>query len=261
MNLLVIGCGHMTQAVFKKFDLDGVHLFTYTPSYDRAREMADRYKGTALRDLSDLSNIDVLFLGIKPQNIDDLPRKVYAKSYKLIVSELAAVDLSLLQQKFKAENYLRIMPNTPVAHGVGLVGYIGLGEFSDFVSRMQGLGEIIEQKSEEQLESFMVMAASAPAFVFEYAHAFYKQLIELNYDDKSARKLVNNLFLGSSTLLKNDERTIDDLISAVTSKKGVTIEGIESLRSSNIGEIVKKAVESSLSRSQELAKELRSGLS
>ncbi|MFP4189097.1 MAG: pyrroline-5-carboxylate reductase family protein, partial [Halobacteriales archaeon] len=68
--------------------------------------------------------------------------------------------------------------------------------------------------------------------------------------------LVAQTFRGAAAIVQNDERSLDELIDAVCSHGGTTIEGMEVLREADAGGPFAEAVRAAERRSEEITEEL-----
>ena len=80
--------------------------------------------------------------------------------------------------------------------------------------------------------------------------------MERGFEPDVARKMVIETFLGASQLAEQSKGTqLEDLQSKVTSKKGVTAAGLQSMRELEIERALRISFEKAALRNQELAKE------
>src|SRR5690606_5757630 len=96
---------------------------------------------------------------------------------------------------------------------------------------------------------------SGPAYVFLFLKTLVDKLISWGIDEKSAKEMTINMFLGSVHMLNHSSEDISKLISQVTSKGGITIEAIRIYEENKLDLISSVALEAALNRSNELTKE------
>ena len=264
MNIGVLGCGNMASAVVlnmhKKFK--EIKFFTYTPSYIRAKNLADATNSYALRSLEEFKDIDYWILGCKPQQLNELAKALgdRLKNQK-IVSMLAATNSSKIESLFDTKEVIRIMPNTPVKLGRGITlvyssNYVSK-DFKEIVLKHNQSGsKVYFMNTEEELDRLTVITGSGPAYIFYLAQTLERKLQSMNVNDEIARDLINNLFQGSSELMATDKTKISVLVDQVTSKGGVTIEAINVYKQSNLMDITSKAIDAALIRTDQIAQDL-----
>ena len=95
---------------------------------------------------------------------------------------------------------------------------------------------------------------SSPAYIYRFAKAFVDYAKEKNIDEKAALELFCQSLIGSAKMMTETGKSIDELITMVSSKGGTTLKGSEVLIDGNFEGIVKKACEACAQRGYELAK-------
>src|SRR5690606_2181018 len=126
----------------------------------------------------------------------------------------------------------RVMPNTPalIGEGVSLVYHLPavqaeqkdqVGQYFSACSSVQLL------EDEKSFDLVTTVTGSGPAYVYFFAKTMEDALKAWGVEAKSARIMVTQLFKGSALLMEENAQTpLSDLLGAVTSKGGVTIEAI-----------------------------------
>lgn len=267
MKIAVIGCGNMASAVVKQLHKSNkdIKFYTYTPSITRAKSLAEEVNGTVVEDFNsfEIDLIDYWLIGCKPQQVDELAKNMSEKlKDKVIVSMLAATSVEKLSRVFKTNKIIRIMPNTPIALGLGVTLVKSSDELDGlvkdkFLNSLEAGSYIIETKTEKELDELTVFSGSGPAYVFYFAYTLEQKLLNMGYEQAMCRELINNLFVGSSALMKDTSSSLSDLVDQVTSKGGVTIEAIKEYRSNDLGNISSKAIEQALKRTDEITQLLK----
>ena len=151
------------------------------------------------------------------------------------------------------------MPNTPCAIGSGAIG-LDLSDYKveedkTFIFNLLSALAGVVVVDEDKLNAVTGVSGSSPA----YFYLFLKGIIEagvkqgLSYGD--AKILATNTMIGAGKMvLMNSDKTLDQLIDAVCSKGGTTIEAIKVYNQNNISEITDKAVDACVKRASELEK-------
>ena len=154
------------------------------------------------------------------------------------------------------------MPNTPAFLGEGISLLLHSEKVSkeerDFVSTFfQACGKTFTLEDEEIFDKVTTVSGSGPAYVYLFAKTMRDKLTSWGLDEKTAREIVVQLFIGSSHLMDDaSDETLDELIAKVTSKGGVTIEAVRSYQQDDLGELTSKALDSAYARSNEIVKEI-----
>jgi pyrroline-5-carboxylate reductase len=264
----IIGCGNMAQAIVVGYanQKSEVDFLTYTPSYFRAEELAKLVNGKATKDLSDFEAAKTIVIACKPQQLNALVENIIKAKLDLrdkhIISILAATSIEVLKEKLKVYRVSRVMPNIPclVRKGMSLIIHslevpvVDAKFVADFFT---ACGEVAIMSSEKLFDQVTTVSGSGPAYVFLFAQTMTEKLISWGINEDEARKITVQLFCGSSQLMLNqNEKSISELISSVTSKGGVTIEAIKSFERNNLSNLTSSALDAAFLRSEEIKKDL-----
>lgn len=261
-NVAVIGCGNMAQAIVKGLYLKtkDFRFFTYTPSFTRADELAQAVNGVALKSLHDFKEIDFWMLGFKPQQLHDFSNS--AKDLlrdKKLISLLAATSYEKLTESLGAKEVIRIMPNTPVAinQGISLLTHspeCKREDLSVVENMFKHLGIVYKTEDEKQFNELTPIFGSGPAYVYYLIQLYTNEAVKRGMSEESAKKLCVQLFQGASAYLGESTQTIQEMIDAVTSKGGVTIEAVNKLKEAKLDTRVNESLKAALERSNEIEK-------
>ena len=149
---------------------------------------------------------------------------------------MAGVSFKKLQSwGLNSKRLVRLMPNTAVCVGKGVLPFCSLdnqASLNAFVeSLLSPLGQVLAIEKESLLSSATVGSASGLAFVLELMEYWREWLIEEGFSDREARSLVTGTFLGASEMAeKRKNKSFSDLQKEVLSRKGVTEEGLRTMR-------------------------------
>ncbi|EPZ49782.1 putative pyrroline-5-carboxylate reductase [Bacteriovorax sp. BAL6_X] len=264
-KIAVIGCGNMAGAVvrsmYKGQKIKNKYL-TYTPSRTRAIELAKEVEGEAIVELKEAVDADYFLIGCKPQQFEELSKmfKDIDLSNKVVISIMAGIDQERISNLLGTSKVIRLMPSLPMEHGEGicLLSTTEQVEESDIEFLKEHLNDssmILNMKTEELFDQVTVVSASGPAFIYYFMNALEDSLKEWGLGAIESRAITSQLFRGSAkSALINCETELDELIAKVTSKKGVTIEAIDSFRQNGIDAFVKMGVDKAIDRSSQLRK-------
>ena len=161
MKIGFIGTGHMGGALAKAASQNGSNTLLLANRHpEKAQKLAEIIGGTPCDNLQAASEADYLFLGVKPQMLEGMLIGIEdtlkaRKTPFVIVSMVAGRSIAQLQQMlgFNAP-VIRIMPNTPVSVGAGMILYCCSSEVSPeaedgFLSAMTFAGRFV--RIEERL--------------------------------------------------------------------------------------------------------------
>jgi len=256
----VIGCGNMASAIVK-----GIHqkfpeekFLTYTPSRTRAVDLAKTVNGSVADGLKDFSQCEVIIIGCKPQQFDDLSMKLKeAADFKntYFISIMAAIPLNFLQNSLEAHQVTRIMPNMPSLYGEGVSLMLHSKEVKKELKAkcekyFAACSSVHEISDEDIFDKVTTVTGSGPAYVFQFAKTFSDQLEAWGLDRDEARKMVTQLFIGSAKHMEqSQEKSFSNLIDEVTSKGGVTIEAVNVFKENKLQDITSSALKAAYNRS------------
>ena len=179
-----------------------------------------------------------------------------AKCNKFI-SIMAGVKKQKIRNVFPNAKIARSMPNTPCSIGSGAVG-LDLSDYKcnrdkKFITSLLTSFANVVLVDEDKLNAVTGVSGSAPA----YFYLFLKGIIEsgvkhgLSYED--AKTLAVSTMIGAGKMvIENKEKSLDDLINAVCSKGGTTIEAINTYNECELTKITEKAIDACVKRASEL---------
>ncbi|NDG75701.1 MAG: pyrroline-5-carboxylate reductase [Synechococcaceae bacterium WB8_1B_136] len=205
----------------------------------------------------------VLLLAVKPQLLDAVaaaapPAAAEAGAEPpLLLSVLAGVALARLQQLFPGHRIVRAVPNTPCLVRAGLTALAwGEGVTPEQKAWVRQLfaqvGEVLELP-EAQLDGFLALTSSGPAFVALVAEAMADGAVAAGLPRAMAHHLAHRTLAGTAALLHEQELHPGQLKDMVTSPAGTTIAGIRQLERSGLRSALIEAVLAAAERSRELA--------
>jgi len=205
---------------------------------------------------------DIVILATKPQDfttaIDPIASAFYEK--QIFISLAAGITIEALGKKLPQCRIARVIPNTPSSIRRGVIGYLAESDDNGLETIIEdmfsSMGYVLKAEDESQLEAMMISCSSGTGFIFELMLYFQEWLEERGFDAATTRKMVVETFAGASLLAaQQKDSSLEDLQAKVTSKKGVTSAGLESMRELEIERLLRYSFEKAALRNQELAKQ------
>lgn len=258
-----IGTGNMgsalAQAAAKAVKADELYLANRTP--EKAQALAAQL-GCRAVTAEEAAKCSYVFLGVKPQMLSQLlsdlaPTLASRQDEFTLVSMAAGITMADIQ-KMAGGNYpvIRIMPNTPVAVGSGIILYdvtenVTEGALTGFLEAMEFAG-LADRLPEKLMDAGTSVAGCGPAFAFLFMEALEEGGVRCGLDRDKARQYAQQMLLGASRLAMETGKAPEQLRQAVCSPGGSTIEGIRSLQADGLEESVARAVQASYRRNREL---------
>ena len=267
MKIGILGCGNMSSAIVKCIHSKRkeIQFNTFTPSKTRSVKLSKEVNGVHHSELSSFlrENYDLVVIACKPQQVEALSLDVEnALAGKVIVSILAGISIDTISRLFNSDFICRVMPNTPSEFGEGIsLIHSSVKVLDETNSKIMNLfkncGLVISTKTEEELDELTVFSGSGPAYIYRFALAYQRDLLNRGYSETESRSLLNQLFVGTSVLMSNSEDSLSDLVDKVSSKKGVTLEAVKILNEKNLDEIVSLSTKSAHLRAKQIAQEIK----
>ena len=193
---------------------------------------------------------------ISVSRIVSLSSVLAALSLPLLISVLAGVKLERLQRLFPGWRLVRSVPNTPCLVRAGLTALAwGQGleaEQKDWLLELFAqVGEVLELP-ETQLDAFLALTSSGPAFVALVAEAMADGAVASGLPRAQALHLAHRTLAGTAALLHEQQLHPAQLKDMVTSPGGTTIAGVRALESSGLRSALIEAVVAAAERSRAL---------
>ncbi len=263
-----LGAGNMAQAMIKGLIEGGLpakNIYATNRSEGKLLKVAETYKINPVMNNEELIEIcDVIILAVKPQDLLNALEPI-TRSFdpmKIVISVAAGIRMERLERYLQGARLARAMPNTPSLIGRGVVGYI-LNDDDDsgleitVEDLLTPLGHLVHVGDEDQFEALMVSCSSGTGFVFEMMMYWQDWIEEHGFSVEEAREMTIQTFLGASLLASQAREGIEDLQARVTSKKGVTASGLQSMRELEIERALRISFEKAAMRNKEISREIK----
>lgn len=260
-KLGVIGCGFMSTAIIKGAISSKIllpeQIYVSDINVDSLNKIQSLGVSTTLNNVELVNNSEMVLFAIKPQNLNDVLDSIKGANCKKFISIMAGIKKQKIKNTFPDGKVARCMPNTPCSIGSGAVG-LDLSDFKcnrdkKFINSLLSSFAKVVVVDEDKLNAVTGISGSSPA----YFYLFLKGIIEsgvkhgLSYND--AKSLAVATMIGAGKMVEsNGEKSLDDLINAVCSKGGTTIEAINVYNQSDLSKITEKAIDACVHRASEL---------
>lgn len=262
-----VGCGNMTQTIVRGWVDSQIlrpdQISATNRSPGKLQKFADETGINALESTEQmLEDCDVIVLAMKPQDLitalEDFQHAF--NDNQIVISIAAGISLHTIKKAINAKvRTVRIMPNTPSSIKEGVIGYSIADNNSELKTAIEDLfsplGLVIEAEEGEAFEALTVSAASGVGFIFELMIYWREWLEEHGFDEETATLMTVKTFLGASKLAdRSSKLSLEDLLARVTSKKGVTAAGLDSMRELELERGLRYSFEKAVLRDRELSK-------
>ena len=261
-----IGCGNMGGALARAAarGTDPRHIVLHNRSAAKAEALAAEL-GARTGTLAEAAGCGYIFLGVKPQGLAELAEELRpllveraARQERFVlVSMLAAVTVDKLKALLGDAPVIRLMPNTPVGVGEGLVLYCAQGtepeELAEFLETMAGAGMFCPLE-EKLIDAGSAVSGCGPAYAFMFIEALADGGVRCGLKRADAQRFAAQMLLGSAKLLLESGRHPGELKDSVCSPGGSTIAGVAALEDGAVRAAAADAVVSAYRRTLEMGK-------
>ncbi len=268
IRLGLIGGGVMGEALLSRLIAQELYrpdeVLVSEPQAHRGEVLVQKY---GIRVTSDnraaAAASEILLLAIKPQVFEAVATELgkgegehRQAGEPLVISILAGVSLSKLEEVFGRQPVIRAMPNTPATVGAGITA-IASGKLvtnshrSQATAIFQAVGEVVEVP-EHLMDAVTGLSGSGPAYVAIMIEALADGGVAAGLPRAIASKLALSTVLGTAQLLQQTAIHPAQLKDQVTSPGGTTITGIRELERAGFRSALIEAVQAAYQRSQQL---------
>lgn len=238
----------------------GVEVYISDINEDKARELAQALGGVTTDSVEIAKSCEYIFLAVKPQHIESVVRSISQYVDKAtLVSMAAGVELASIENYIEKKiPIIRIMPNTPVSVGRGMILAAPNKNVSDealatFISVMSNAGDI-DVIDERLIDAGTAVSGCSPAFVYMFIEALADGGVTAGLPRDKAQLYAAKTLIGAASLLLESGKHPGELKDAVCSPGGSTIEGVRALEEGALRGVVSGAVIASYEKTKKLGK-------
>ena len=258
-----IGTGKMATALISCIYKNNLAKSIIATNKNKAKlsKIKKQFKGikTTINNKEAVKNSDIVFICVKPQNIDAVLSEIkdFVKN-QLIVSIAAGIKTKHIESILGKKRIIRVMPNINCLVGEMAAGF-SKGKFATKkdignVERLLNSAGISFLIKEDLIDALSAISGAGPAFFAYFIDAIAKAGIKNGLSKEMAYKLAAKTALGTGKLLLEKNLTPADVIKMVASKKGVTLAGLKVLKKNKADKILEKTINAAIKRSKELGK-------
>ncbi len=260
-KLGVIGAGFMSSAIvngaIRAEYLQNTEIIVSDPNDLALSKMSEKGICVTVDNERVFEESEFVLFAVKPQSFASAVATISKDEEYKIISIMAGVKIDKIKSVFPRAVVARCMPNTPCSVGYGAVGIdvTGLKTASDanFVKGLfSSFAETVSAR-EEALNVVTGISGSSPAYFYLFLKGIIDAGVKRGLSESDAKKLAVNTMIGSGMMVKNNsEKSLEELITAVCSKGGTTIEAIKVYEEAGLTAITDKAIEACVKRAEEL---------
>ena len=265
MRIGFLGAGKMAEAILAALIRNRIVPASQIMIRDvvatRRAEIRRRYGVRIAATAIDLVDAcDVVFLAVKPQDLDELTAHVApAFDKRHVVMSIAAGKTLAHLQKLAGRHVrlVRVMPNLAVMVGEGMSAFC-LGRQAKpadrkLAARLLGCCGRVVELAERHFDAVTALSGSGPAFFTYLMSAFSEAAEAEGLPADAARLLAEQTMLGAARYLLETGIEPKELIQAVASPKGTTAAGLAVLEGSAVRRVLGRTIQAAARRSHELS--------
>ena len=258
-----IGCGNMGGALVTAAAKTVAGSAIAVCDYDQAKaeNFANKYGAKVATGKEIAENAEFVVLGVKPQvmgeTLEPLASALCARENLTVITMAAGVSIAAIRGYIgKDVPVIRIMPNTPVAVGTGMILYatadVSAKTEQAFLQAFAQAG-LFDKIPEDKIDAGSALSGCGPAFVYAFAEALADGGVECGVPRDKAAMYAAQTLLGAAQMLLEFGHPAD-LKDAVCSPGGTTIAGIHALEDAGFRGAAMTAVTAAYKRTLELKK-------
>lgn len=256
-----IGCGNMGGAIARALSKSTKDILLSDPS-EKAITLAEELGCKTADNIAVATNCEKIFLAVKPQIMESVLKPlsgIIAQKKPLIITMAAGVEISKIENIIGSSvPIIRIMPNTPVAVGKGMLLYcynslVNKDAVTDFLSDMQYAGTL-DYLEEKLIDVASALSGSGPAYICLFLEAMADGAVACGLPRQKALAYAAATMEGTAQLLMTTGQHPGELKDAVCSPGGSTIVGIQALEENGFRGAVMDCIISAFKRNLELGK-------
>ena len=251
--------GAIATAVSKS---EGVELYLADYSREKSLALSKEINATPCTNKEIAAECNFVFLGVKPGVIrsvlEEIKSEILSNENAVIVTMAAGVPLSALEEMLPQTKIIRIMPNTPVAVGHGMITWckgalVTECDAETFLAIMSSAGRL-DLVSESQIDAATAVAGCGPAFVYMFAEALADGGVKCGLARDKAMDYAVQTLIGAAEMIRKTGKHPGQLKDEVCSPGGSTIEGVHALEDGAFRSLAANAVIAAYEKTKKLAK-------
>ncbi len=231
-------------------------------SQKKAEELAEKLGAVCADNAEIVKESKYIFLGVKPQMLKKLFKEIAPllaeRTDDFILVTMAAGTSVADIAEFAGKSYptIRIMPNTPVSIGHGIILFTSNESVSDtteFCEMMKSCGTL-DEIPETLIDAASCVTGCSPAWIYMFIEALSDGGVKCGLPRAKAIEYACDALIGSAMLVKKSGKHPGQLKDEVTSPGGTTIAGVHALEKKAFRGTVIDAVTAAYKRTLNLKK-------
>ena len=256
-----IGCGNMGGAIAKAL-AKATTDFAITDRSGKAIALAAEIPCGYLSSEEIARNCQRIFLGVKPHMMKDVLaplQPILRQKRPVLITMAAGLEIRQIEEFAGCElPVIRIMPNTPVAIGKGVIQYccndlVSDELLADWRNDMRFSGKL-DALEERLIDAGSAISGSGPAYVYMFIEALADGAVACGIPRAKALEYAAATVIGAGEMVLSSGQHPGALKDAVCSPGGSTIAGVRALENKSFRAAAMEAVIATYNRNKELGK-------
>lgn len=255
-----IGCGNMGGAIATALSNSTKSILLANRTHKKAELLAKKLGLSSGTNEEAAGSCEFVFLGVKPQMAEDVLLSIkdtLTKNKPVLVSMLAGTSIQKLEALTGGElPIIRILPNTPVAVGKGIVLYcrsknVTEEKMNEFLSDMSPCG-FLDEISESLIDAGSCLSGCAPAFMYMFISALSDGAVAAGLPRSKALTYAAMTMAGSAELVLKSGKHPEQLKDEVCSPGGTTIMGVKALEEGGFRDCAMSAILAAYNKTKDM---------
>ncbi len=264
IKLGAIGCGNMANAIIRgahKGMGDRISFLGFDIDCEKLSSLSDVGLSPVTSAKELVENSDYILFSVKPQNFSDMFENIKGADVKgkIFISIAAGITANAIKEALGDDvKVVLVMPNTPLLLGEGATAMARVNptteEEFEVVKEIFSCAGVVCEIPDDKLSEVIPVNGSSPAFLYEFAKGFIKYGTDNGIGEETSLKLFCQAMRGAADMMEHSGKSIDELITMVSSKGGTTIEGLKALEENNLQKAIADCCDKCVKRAYELSK-------
>ena len=256
-----IGCGNMGGAIARALSRATTDIMIADPS-PAAKAFAAELGAVYTDNETLVSSCDRVFLAVKPHLMKGMLaplQEVLAEKKPLLITMAAGLEIATIRSFVGCDlPIIRIMPNTPVALGKGMIQYcrnslVADDVLADWLKDMSDCGRL-DPLEERLIDAAAALSGAGPAYMYMFIEALADGAVAGGIPRAKAYEYAAMTMAGAAEMVLTSGQHPGALKDAVCSPGGSTIAGIRALENHGFRASAMEAVIATYNRNKELGK-------
>ena len=231
-----IGCGNMGGAIATALAKKTTNILLSDPS-TKTSAFAEELGCTVGNNIQVATECDRIVLAIKPQMMAGVLAPIadiLATRKPVLITIAAGIEIRQIEEMVGTSlPVIRLMPNTPVAVGKGMIVYtsnslVDEAVLQDFLADMEFAGTM-DPIDEKLIDAASALSGSGPAYLYLFLEAMADGAVACGLPRQKAMAYAAATMEGAAQMFIQSGKHPGELKDAVCSPAGSTIVGIQAL--------------------------------